>query len=66
MLAADVDRPTQKYGLLVMPFVKSDAAEKVTGTVTIDGGKYTIDAVSAATGKTWQIDQDGVITEKTE
>lgn len=66
MLAGDVDAPTQKYGLLVMPFVKSDAAAKVTGTVNIDGNKYTIEAESAATGQTWQIDQDGNITEVTE
>lgn len=66
MLAGDVDAPTQKYGMLVMPFVKSDAAEHVTGTVTIEDGKYTIEAESAATGETWQIDQDGTITEVTE
>lgn len=63
MLASDVKQPTEKYGLLVMPFVKSDAAKKVTGTVNIAGGKYTIEAVSAATGDKWQIDQDGVITQ---
>lgn len=62
MLAGDVKQPTQKYGLLVMPFVKSEAADKVTGTVNIDGGKYVIEAESAATGETWQIDQDGTIT----
>ncbi|MFV0634266.1 hypothetical protein [Demequina sp.] len=66
MLAGDVDQPTQKYGLLVMPFVQSDAAARVTGTVNIDGGKYVIEAESAATGQTWQIDQDGKITEVTE
>ncbi len=63
MLAGDVKQPTQKYGLLVMPFVKSDAAKRVTGTVNIEDGKYVIEAVSAATGDTWQIDQDGNITE---
>ncbi|MFV0285032.1 MAG: hypothetical protein ACK5IM_01425 [Demequina sp.] len=66
MLASDVDSPTVKYGLMVMPFVPTDAAERVTGTVNIDGGNYVIEAVSAATGQTWQIDQDGTITEVAE
>jgi hypothetical protein len=66
MLASDVDAPTVKYGLMVMPFVASDAASRVTGTVTIDDGDFVIDADSAATGQTWQIDQDGTITEVTE
>lgn len=63
MLAGDVKQPTEKYGLLVMPFVKSEAAKRVTGTVNIDGGKYVIEAESAETGQTWQIDQDGNISE---
>lgn len=63
MLASDVAEPTVKYGLMVMPFVKTDKAERVTGTVNVDGGKFVIEAVSAADGKTWQIDQDGTITE---
>lgn len=66
MLASDVSDPTVKYGLMVMPFVASDAAERVTGTVTIDGGNFVIEAVSAETGETWQIDQDGAITQVTE
>ncbi|MFW2513908.1 hypothetical protein ACNI3K_09040 [Demequina sp. SO4-13] len=66
MLASDVDSPTVKYGLMVMPFVPTDAAERVTGTVNIDGGDYTIEAESAATGETWQINQDGEITQVTE
>lgn len=66
MLASDVDAPTQKYGLLVMPYVSSDAAARVQGTITIDGEDFTIDAESAATGDTWQIDQDGDITQVTE
>jgi hypothetical protein len=66
MLAGDVKQPTQKYGLLVMPFVKSDAAKHVTGTVNITDGKYVIEAESAETGETWQIDQDGNITQVTE
>jgi hypothetical protein len=66
MLASDVTAPTVKYGLLVVPYTYSDAASRIQGTVNIDGGKYTIDGDSAATGKTWQIDQDGAITEVTE
>ncbi|WNM25166.1 hypothetical protein [Demequina capsici] len=65
MLASDVDAPTVKYGLMVMPFVKTDAASKVTGTVTITDGAYTIEAVDASTDVTCQIDQDGTITEVT-
>lgn len=67
MLASDVSEPTVKYGLMVMPFVKSDAAARVTGTVTInDGTNFVIEADSVATGETWQIDQDGAITEVAE
>lgn len=66
MLAGDVKQPTQKYGLLVMPFVKSEAAKRVTGTVDISDGKYVIEAESAETGETWQIDQDGNITQAAE
>jgi hypothetical protein len=66
MLASDVDVPTVKYGLMVMPFAPTDAADRVTGTVNIDGGKFVIEAVSAATGETWQIDQDGNISQASE
>ncbi len=67
MLASDVDGPTIKYGLMVMPFVQTEAADRVTGTVNVaEDGSFVIEAVSAATGKTWQIDQDGSITEVTE
>lgn len=62
MLASDVSEPTVKYGLMVMPFVKTDAAERVTGTVNIDGGNYVIEAEDAD-GAICQIDQDGTITE---
>ncbi|NTW41712.1 MAG: hypothetical protein HGA44_17840 [Cellulomonadaceae bacterium] len=65
MLASDVEAPTVKYGLLVVPYSFSDAASRVQGTVTITDGDYTIEADSAATGLTWQIDQDGTITEVT-
>lgn len=65
MLASDVQSPTVKYGLLVVPYSFSDAASRIQGTVNIDGGSYTIEGDSAATGQTWQIDQDGVITEVT-
>ncbi|AQX15421.1 hypothetical protein BCR15_03890 [Tessaracoccus lapidicaptus] len=66
MLASDVDAPTVKYGLLVMPYTYSEATSRVQGTIEIDGGDFTIEADSAETGKTWQIDQDGNITEVTE
>ncbi|MHA6510395.1 hypothetical protein [Tessaracoccus sp. Y1736] len=66
MLASDVDAPTVKYGLLVMPYTYSEATSRVQGTIEIDGGDFTIEADSAETGKTWQIDQDGTITEVTE
>lgn len=65
MLASDVDSPTVKYGLLVMPYRSSDAAARVQGTITIDDGEFTIEAESAETGQTWQIDQDGTLTEVT-
>lgn len=64
MLASDVKAPTVKYGMLVVPFTPTEAASRVTGTVTITEGKFVIEADSAATDKTWVIDQDGVITEK--
>lgn len=66
MLASDVTAPTVKYGLLVVPYTYSEAASRIQGTINIDGGKYTIDGDSAETGQTWQIDQDGTITEVTE
>jgi len=66
MLASDVEAPTVKYGLMVMPYVASEAAARVTGTVNVDGGSFVIEAESAATGETWQIDQDGAITQVTE
>ena len=65
MLASDVEAPTVKYGLMVMPFVATDAAARVTGTVNIEGGDFVIEAESAETGQTWQIDQDGTVTEVT-
>jgi hypothetical protein len=66
MLASDVQAPTVKYGLLVVPYTFSDAASRIQGTIDIEDGKYTIEGDSAATDKTWQIDQDGTITEVTE
>lgn len=66
MLASDVEAPTVKYGLLVVPYSFSDAASRVQGTITITDGEYTIEADSAATGATWQIDQDGTLTEVSE
>ncbi|WP_187365223.1 hypothetical protein [Cellulosimicrobium cellulans] len=65
MLASDVSAPTVKYGLLVMPYTYSDAASRVQGTIAVSDGKFTIEADSAETERTWQIDQDGSITEVT-
>lgn len=63
MLASDVDQPTQKYGMWVMPYHPSEAVEKFMSTVQIDGGKFVVTATSAETGKEWQMDQDGALTE---
>lgn len=64
MLASDVDQPTQKYGMWVLPYYPSDAVEKFTKQIQIDGGtKFVVTAVSAETGKTWTMDQDGNMTE---
>ncbi len=66
-LAADVDKPTEKYGMLVVPYVHSDATEKLTTSIVeISDGKFTIGAVAKESQKTWEIDQDGNISEKTE
>jgi hypothetical protein len=62
MLADDVPQPTMKYGLLVVPFHRTDASSRVTRTVTIRDGNFVIEADSFETGLTWQIDQDGNIT----
>ncbi len=66
MLASDVDQPTQKYGMWVMPYYPSDAVESYIMTVQVDGGKFHVEAVSAESGKTWRMDQDGNLTEVTE
>ncbi|MBB1482582.1 hypothetical protein H5392_01755 [Tessaracoccus sp. MC1865] len=66
MLASDVDAPTVKYGLLVMPYTYSEKTSRVQGTIEIKDGKFTIEADSAADDKTWQIDQDGEISEVSE
>ncbi len=63
MLADDIGQPEVKYGMLVMPFFLSDAGSRVTRTVTIEDGNFTIDVTSAETGLVWRIDQDGNITE---
>lgn len=34
MLASDVDQPTQKYGMWVLPYKPSDAVEKFTKQIT--------------------------------
>lgn len=64
-LASDVDKPTEKYGMLVVPYAYSDATEKLTTSIVeISGGKYTIGALAKSSQKTWTIDQDGKISEK--
>ncbi len=64
MLASDVDQPTQKYGMWVLPYKPSDAVEKFTKQIQIeDGTKFVVTAVSAESGKTWNMDQDGNMTE---
>lgn len=63
-LASDVKSPEQKYGMWVLPYHHSDATEKVTEVVNIEGGKYEIVAVSAETGAEYVIDQNGNISQK--
>lgn len=67
-LASDVKKPTEKYGMLVVPYAYSDATEKLTTSIVKieEGPKFIIGAVAAESQKTWEIDQDGTITEKTE
>lgn len=66
MLASDVDNPTQKYGMWVMPFYPSDATEKYMSTIQIeDGTNFQVELTSAATGAVWVSDQDGNVSEKT-
>ena len=65
-LANDVDKPTEKYGMLVVPYDWSDATEKLTTSIVkIDNGKFVIGALAAESQKEYQIDQDGKITEVT-
>lgn len=66
MLASDVDNPTQKYGMWVMPYYPSEAVEKYISTIQVDGDKFYVTATSAETGKVWEMDQDGKLTEATE
>lgn len=61
MLADDVPSPEMKYGLLVVPFFPSDAVLRNTRTVSINNGNFEIEIVSAETGLSWFINQDGVI-----
>ncbi len=64
MLASDVDQPTQKYGMWVLPYKPSEAVEKFTKQIQIEEGtKFVVTAVSKETGKTWNMDQDGNMTE---
>lgn len=64
MLASDVDKPTQKYGMWVLPYKPSGAVEKFTKQIQIeDGTKFVVTAVSAESGKSWNMNQDGNMTE---
>ena len=64
MLASDVDQPTQKYGMWVLPYKPSEAVEKFTKQIQIEEGtKFVVTAVSAESGKTWNMDQDGTMVE---
>jgi len=66
MLASDVDKPTQKYGMWVMPYYPSDAVEKYISTIQVEDGNFHVTATSAETGKVWEMDQDGNLTEAAE
>ncbi len=66
MLASDVDQPTQKYGMWVMPYYPSEAVSKFISTVQVDGDKFKVTATSAETSKVWEMDQDGNLTEVAE
>lgn len=64
MLASDVEQPTQKYGLWVMPYYPSDAVQKYTMSIQIENGTdFYVTAISAETGKTWEMDQAGNMRE---
>ncbi|NDK32601.1 hypothetical protein [Nesterenkonia haasae] len=61
LLADDVSSAEQKYGMWVLPYKHSDATDRVTSQVAIDGGDFTIEAEAADDGTTYVIDQDGNI-----
>lgn len=64
MLASDVEQPTQKYGMWVMPYFPSDATSDYISTIQISGGTdFQVTATSAETGVEWNMDQDGEMTE---
>ncbi len=63
MLASDVDKPTQKYGMWVMPYYPSDAVEEYMSTIQVEDGNFHVTATSAETGQQWEMDQDGNMTE---
>lgn len=64
MLASDVEDPTQKYGMWVMPYYPSDAVEEYISTVQIENGTdFQITATSAESGTEWNMDQNGDMAE---
>lgn len=67
MLASDVTDPTQKYGMWVMPYAPDkEVVSKFISTIQVDGDKFVVTATSAETGKVWEMDQDGNLTEAAE
>lgn len=67
MLASDVTDPTQKYGMWVMPYAPDkEVVSKFISTIQVDGDKFFVTATSAETGKVWEMDQDGNMTEAAE
>lgn len=66
MLASDVDKPTQKYGMWVMPYYPSDAVEDYMSTIQVEDGEFHVTATSSETGQEWEMNQDGDMTEAEE
>lgn len=66
MLASDVEQPTQKYGMWVMPYYPSEAVDSFISTVQVEDGNFVVTATSAESGKEWQMDQDGNLSEVAE
>jgi hypothetical protein len=61
MLASDVQSPTQKYGLWVVPYTPTDAVKKFISKTPISDGKYEFQATTTD-GVVCVVDQDGTIS----